>query len=71
MRASQFVWAEQVADGVADAVFLAGPDVAVDVEGDLRGLVTERRLYLLHVAPSVDQGAGEEVAQVVVMPTSA
>ena len=71
MRASQFVWAEEAADGVADSVFLAGPEVAVHVEGGFRGLVAERRLYLLHVATRVDQGAGEEVAQVMIMPTSA
>lgn len=39
--------------------------MAVDVEGDLGGLVTERRLYLLDAATCVDEGAGEEVAQVV------
>ncbi len=55
---------EEPTDGVADSVFLAGPEVAVDVEGDLGGLVTERRLYLLHVATRVDQGAGKEMAQV-------
>ena len=33
---------------VADSVFLAGPEVAVDVEGDLRRLVTQHRLHLLH-----------------------
>ena len=39
--------------------------MAVDVEGDLGGLVAERRLHLLHAAPRMDQGAREEVAQVV------
>lgn len=71
LRAPQLVRPEEAADGVADPVFLAGPEVAVDVEGDLGGHVTERRLHLLHVATGVDQGAGEEVAQVVVMPMSA
>jgi hypothetical protein len=63
--APQFVRAEEAADGVADSVFLTGPQVAVDVEGDLGGLVAQRRLYVLHVATRVDQCAGEEVAQVV------
>ncbi len=62
LRASELVGSEEAADGVADSVFLAGPEVAVDVEGDLGGLVTERGLYLLHAATGVDQGAGEEVA---------
>ena len=65
MHAPEFVGSEQTTDGVADAIFLTGPEVAVDVEGDFGGLVAERRLYLLHVATRVDQGAGEEVAQVV------
>jgi hypothetical protein len=63
LRASQFVGAEESADGVADPVFLAGPEMAVDVDGDLRGLVPKRGLYLLHAATRVDQGAGKEVAQ--------
>ena len=71
LRAPQVVRAEQAADGVADSVFFAGPEVAVDVEGDFGRLVTECRLHLLHVATGVNQGAGEEVAQVMIMPTSA
>ena len=71
MCAAQLVWPEEAADGVADSVFLAGPEVTVDVEGDLRGLVAERGLDLLDAATGVDQGAGEEVPQVVVMPMSA
>jgi hypothetical protein len=65
LRAAQFIGAEDAADCVADSVFLAGPEVAVDVEGDLGGLVAERRLHLLHATTGVDQGAGEEVSQVV------
>ncbi len=56
---------EEPAGDVADAPLLAVSEVAVDVQGDLGGLVTERRLHLLHAAPGVDQGAGDEVAQVV------
>ena len=64
-RASEFVGSEHAADGVADSVFLARPEVAVDVEGDFGGLVAEGRLHLLHVATRVDQSAREEVTQVV------
>ena len=71
MRAAQLLGTEQAADGVTDSVFLAGPEVAVDVEGELCGLVTECCLHLLHTATCVDQRAGEEVAQVMIMPTSA
>ena len=60
MCASQFVGTEETADCVADSVFLAGSEVAVDVEGDLGGLVTECRPHLLHAATRVDQGVGEE-----------
>lgn len=65
LSCSQPVGAEAAADGVADSVFIAGPEVAVNVEGDLGGLVAERRLHLLHAAAGVDQRAGEEVAEVV------
>jgi hypothetical protein len=59
------VGAEQTADRVAESGLIAGPEVAVDIEGDLGGLVAERRPHLLDAATRVDQGAAEEVAQVV------
>jgi hypothetical protein len=61
LHASKLVGAEEASDGVADSVLLAGPEVAVDIEGDLRGLVPERRLHLLRAATraALDRLVGE------------
>lgn len=55
--APEFVGAEEAADGVPDSVFLAGPEVAEDIEGDLGGLVAEGGLDLLHAALTEESGA--------------
>ena len=53
------------ADGIADAVFLAWPEMPVHVERHPGRLVAKRELYLLDAAPGVNERAREEVAQIV------
>jgi hypothetical protein len=53
LRAPQLVGAVQATDDVADSVLIARPEVAVQVEGDLGGLVDERGLDLRQFAAKV------------------